>query len=161
MRRNIRRASSVASAAAEGAARAPVSGHVTAAGDPAASVRMAGPLVTDFRVHRSITFDFSRPMDEASVAAALTVDPYAALDLSWSADGRHLTVSPQGSWSPSQIYVVRIGTTARDRTGKAIATPVVVGPSDETRTLIKSGLNEGDEIIIGKTFLKLLVDPIS
>lgn len=112
------------SAAAAGTATAPVSGHVTPSVDPAASVRMAGPLVTDFRVHRSITFDFSKPMDEASVAAALTVDPYAQLDLSWSADGRHLTVSPQGSWAPSQIYALRVGTTARDRTGRSIATPV-------------------------------------
>jgi HlyD family secretion protein len=33
--------------------------------------------------------------------------------------------------------------------GKAVATPVVVGPSDETRTLITTGLSEGDEIIVG------------
>jgi HlyD family secretion protein len=33
--------------------------------------------------------------------------------------------------------------------GKAIATPVVVGPTDETHTLIKSGLDEGAEVIVG------------
>jgi HlyD family secretion protein len=33
--------------------------------------------------------------------------------------------------------------------GKAVATPVVVGPSDETHTLIKSGLDEGAEVIVG------------
>jgi HlyD family secretion protein len=33
--------------------------------------------------------------------------------------------------------------------GKALATPVVVGPTDETHTLIKSGLEEGAEIITG------------
>jgi HlyD family secretion protein len=33
--------------------------------------------------------------------------------------------------------------------GKAIATPVTVGASDETHTLIKAGINEGDPIITG------------
>jgi HlyD family secretion protein len=32
---------------------------------------------------------------------------------------------------------------------KAVATPVVVGPSDETRTLITQGLSEGDVVIAG------------
>ena len=33
--------------------------------------------------------------------------------------------------------------------GKAVVTPVTVGPSDLTRTLIKSGIKEGDVVIIG------------
>jgi HlyD family secretion protein len=33
--------------------------------------------------------------------------------------------------------------------GKAIVTPVLVGPSDVSHTLIKSGVNEGDRIITG------------
>ena len=33
--------------------------------------------------------------------------------------------------------------------GKAVATPVVVGPTDETHTLIKEGLEEGAEVISG------------
>jgi hypothetical protein len=34
--------------------------------------------------------------------------------------------------------------------GKAVATPVVVGPSDETHTLIKQGLDDGAEVIAGR-----------
>jgi HlyD family secretion protein len=33
--------------------------------------------------------------------------------------------------------------------GKAVVTPVTVGPSDDTRTIIKSGLKAGDAIIVG------------
>lgn len=33
--------------------------------------------------------------------------------------------------------------------GKAMATPVIVGPSDLTQTIIKSGLKEGDRVIVG------------
>jgi HlyD family secretion protein len=33
--------------------------------------------------------------------------------------------------------------------GKAVATPVTVGPSDDTDTIIKSGVKEGDPIITG------------
>jgi HlyD family secretion protein len=37
----------------------------------------------------------------------------------------------------------------RIKDGKAVATPVVVGPSDETHTLITQGLSDGDEVIAG------------
>ncbi len=33
--------------------------------------------------------------------------------------------------------------------GKAVCTPVTVGPSDATHTIIKSGLNAGDRVIVG------------
>jgi HlyD family secretion protein len=33
--------------------------------------------------------------------------------------------------------------------GKAVATPVTVGPSDDSQTVIKSGLKEGDPVIVG------------
>ena len=33
--------------------------------------------------------------------------------------------------------------------GKAVATPVTVGASDETHTLVKAGLSEGDPVIVG------------
>lgn len=33
--------------------------------------------------------------------------------------------------------------------GKAVATPVTVGPSDDTHTMIKSGVKSGDRIIVG------------
>ena len=37
----------------------------------------------------------------------------------------------------------------RNVNGKAVVTPVTVGPSDETHTLILSGLKEGDPVIVG------------
>ena len=37
----------------------------------------------------------------------------------------------------------------RLQNGKAVCTPVVVGPSDETHTLIKSGLSAGEAVIVG------------
>jgi hypothetical protein len=33
--------------------------------------------------------------------------------------------------------------------GKAVVTPVTVGPSDVTHTVVKSGLSEGDAVISG------------
>lgn len=33
--------------------------------------------------------------------------------------------------------------------GKAIATPVKIGPSDLTHTIVEAGLNEGDKVIVG------------
>jgi predicted transcriptional regulator len=36
-----------------------------------------------------------------------------------------------------------------DSHGKSVVTPVKVGPSDITHTLVESGLKEGDQVIVG------------
>ncbi|HEY3835047.1 MAG TPA: hypothetical protein VGL72_00675, partial [Bryobacteraceae bacterium] len=37
----------------------------------------------------------------------------------------------------------------REINGKAVVTPVAVGPSDATHTLIRRGLSSGDRVIVG------------
>lgn len=108
------------SLAALNATTPPATAYLTPTIDPGAAVRLAAPLVTDFRVRRAVGFDFATPMDEASVAADLTVDPATPVTLRWSSDGRHLDVGPRPAWAPSQLYAIRIGAAAQDRAGRAL-----------------------------------------
>ena len=71
-----------------------------------------------------VTFDFPRPMDEASVAAAISINPEMPVTLAWLDGGRTLLVSPQGAWAPATYYTVTISASARDTAGVALEGPL-------------------------------------
>ena len=113
-----------------GAAVAIPSGTVGA--PPATQAPLAanalGPAVATGRgLAAALLVDFDAPMDAASVASALTVEPAAEVSLGWSEDGRRLAVEPVGRWRPATYYTVTVGTTARDRDGRALASPLRAG----------------------------------
>ena len=59
-----------------------------------------GPAVrTNVALTTPLTVSFSRPMDRASVAAALAVSPDASVRLAWDATNTTLTVAPSDGWS--------------------------------------------------------------
>lgn len=64
-----------------------------------------------------VAFDFATPMDEASVAAAISIDPETPVTLAWLDGGRTLMVSPQGAWAPETYYTITVGAAARDSAG--------------------------------------------
>ena len=73
-----------------------------------------GPAVETGRgLISPLIVDFDAPMDAASVAGAVSVEPPAEVRLSWSEDGRRLAVEPLDSWRPATIYTVTVGTAAR------------------------------------------------
>jgi len=87
-----------------------------------------GPVVATGRgLASALVVDFDSPMDAASVAAALDVEPAAEVRLNWSADGRRLSVEPVGRWRPTTLYTVTVGTAARDGDGRALAAPMRAG----------------------------------
>jgi hypothetical protein len=63
-------------------------------------------------------------MDASAVAGAFDIEPQANINLRWSDDGRQLAVLPVGTWQPATLYTVTIGTTARDRDGRALDAPL-------------------------------------
>jgi uncharacterized protein YkwD len=70
-----------------------------------------------------VVLDFTSPMDMASVAAALRVEPTTALGLSWNAAGTQLTVHPAATWAAGTYHVLTVGATARDAAGGRLAGP--------------------------------------
>jgi uncharacterized protein YkwD len=87
-----------------------------------------GPVVaTGHGLASALMVDFDAPMDEASVADAVTIDPPAEIRLAWSDEGRRLAVEPVGRWRPATLYTVTVGTAAHDRDGRALGAPLRAG----------------------------------
>ncbi len=70
-----------------------------------------------------VTIGFTTPMDPASVAAALSVEPTTPVDLAWDATGTVLTVSPHGRWSVGTFETVTVRAGALARTGQPLTRP--------------------------------------
>ena len=70
-----------------------------------------------------MTIDFSAPMDEHSVAAALSVDPPAPVALAWDRGDTMLTVRPMTTWQAGTYYTITVGPTALDKGARPIDTP--------------------------------------
>ena len=83
-------------------------------------------------------------IETASYHNVITVPSQAVLGRSIDSLPMNLRNSPEVDQSKTTALVVY-----RLVNGKAVVTPVTVGASDVTRTVIKSGLKEGDPVITG------------
>jgi len=84
---------------------------------------LAGSIEPQHGLREPVRLSFSSGMNPASVQSALSVDPATAVQLSWDAAGRSLTVAPKATWKPGTYYTVTIAASAVDATGQAIAAP--------------------------------------
>ena len=76
-------------------------------------------LATDRRPQFTVTFD--RPMNPASVAAALQISPATELELAWQENS--LTIQPLNPLDPGLNYSFALADTATDMEGIALAAP--------------------------------------
>ena len=67
---------------------------------------------------------FSAPMDAATVAAALRIEPDAGVSLSWDPSVSVLTITPVNHWQPDTLYSVTVDALARAADGGALKAPV-------------------------------------
>jgi len=81
-------------------------------------------VVTGLDLHAGIPIDFSEPMDPTSVAAALSIEPAAAVELHWSSDHRSLTVAPSGHWPAGTYEVLTVQPGALAASGRPMSTVV-------------------------------------
>jgi hypothetical protein len=102
-------------------------GAPSAAQTPLAASALGPAVSTGRSLTAALLVDFDAPMDAASVAAAVTVEPASQVRLAWSADGRRLAVEPANLWRPATLYTVTVGTGASDRDGRALASPLRAG----------------------------------
>ncbi len=67
---------------------------------------------------------FSQAMDRASVAAAVSVTPAAAVALTWDTASTAVTIRPTSTWAPATLYSITVGPAAADSTGHQLGAPV-------------------------------------
>jgi uncharacterized protein YkwD len=102
-------------------------GAPTAKQAPLAATAWGPAVATDRALTAAMIVDFGAPMDAVSVARAVRVSPAADYRLRWSDDRTRLFVEPVGSWRPATYYTITVGTGARDRTGRELASPLRAG----------------------------------
>jgi uncharacterized protein YkwD len=81
-------------------------------------------VATDHALGAPVTLEFSAPMDKTSVAASVAVSPATKVALSWDADGRVLTIRPQGRWASGTYHTVTVDAGALAASGAPMASPV-------------------------------------
>ena len=80
-------------------------------------------VATDRDLHDPVTIEFSTAMAPASVAAAITVDPATAIDLTWDVTGRIVTISPRTMWAAGTFHTITVQAGALATTGQPLARP--------------------------------------
>jgi uncharacterized protein YkwD len=91
---------------------------------PVASAAFGPSLRTDVAPSAGVAISFSRPMDPATVAAALNVSPTASISLEWDTAGTLVTVHPRVAWALDTLYTITVGAIAADRQGHPLGGPM-------------------------------------
>ncbi|MGZ6314574.1 MAG: Ig-like domain-containing protein [Candidatus Limnocylindrales bacterium] len=91
------------------------------------------PLAPQADAHRSesglaldvpFQVQFTKPMNEASVEAALTIQPATEHKLLWDATSQVLSIVPGSHWEPYTDYTIDITNKATDQEGLSLATEI-------------------------------------
>jgi uncharacterized protein YkwD len=85
-------------------------------------------FTTTFSVNRGltepVTIRFSAPMDPASVAASVTVEPATAVNLVWDATVTVMTILPKDHWAVGAFQTVTVRAGALAASGQPLTRPV-------------------------------------
>ena len=109
------------------------------AGLPAAPVAGTGaptfaplaPQAEALRAESNLALDapfrvqFTKPMNESSVEAALSIAPKVDVVLKWDATAQILSLAPNPHWTPQTQYQVAVSSAATDQQGLSISTPIL------------------------------------
>ena len=119
-------------------------------------------IVTGLGLGSAFRIEFSKPMDEASVAASLTVVPDVKLHTEWDAARQTLSLVPDPNWAPDTYYNVDVAGTARDRDGLSLgdATDTSFLTNPATAGKITASTVVGDAIAPTTTFLVTFTAPV-
>ncbi|MGA3056872.1 MAG: Ig-like domain-containing protein, partial [Candidatus Limnocylindrales bacterium] len=91
------------------------------------------PLAPQADAHRSesglaldVPFEvqFTKPMNEASVEAALKIQPSTEHRLQWDVTSQVLSILPSSHWEPYTNYSIDISNSATDQEGLSLATEI-------------------------------------
>ena len=97
--------------------------HPPVTASPVGPAALAGSIEPHHGLREPVRLSFSSPMDAASVASALTVEPSTPVALAWDTAGRALTVAPKVGWKAGTYYTVTISAAAADATGQKLSAP--------------------------------------
>jgi uncharacterized protein YkwD len=119
-------------------------------------------VTTDRELDAPVTLDFSSPMDHASVAAAIEIDPPTEVSLSWDAADRTLSISPVETWTAGTFHTVTVQAGALASNGQPLARPAraVFLTRDATTGSVAATDRTGSRVAIGTAFRVMFARPV-
>jgi uncharacterized protein YkwD len=90
---------------------------------PLTSAEFRTTLAVNQPVGAGVQIEFSTPMDAASVASAIRVDPWSRVELEWNADRTVLTIRPDELWRAGTYHTVTVAPGALAETGRPLTVP--------------------------------------
>jgi hypothetical protein len=153
---------------------------------PATTANPPGPRIdslpalefaTEIRASESpsapVTISFPAPMNEASVAASLSVTPSTAVRLTWDDTSTMLTISPREAWAPATYHTITVAAGALEASGAPTASPAraafltrpaTAATIEASRTVLGEALVESQIIVtferpVDEATLALTIEP--
>ncbi len=80
-------------------------------------------VATNTSVRQPVAIEFTTPMNPASVAASVTVDPPTSVELIWNGARDTLTIEPATTWAPGVYHNISVQAGALAVTGQPLARP--------------------------------------
>lgn len=119
-------------------------------------------IVTDLGLGSAFSIDFSKPMDQASVATSIAVVPDVAYRATWNSTGTKLSLVPDTHWTPDTYYTVDVAATALDRDGIKLGEPADVSflTASVTTGKITASTVIGDSLAPTTTFVITFSGPV-
>jgi len=129
---------------------------------PLAQTAFTTTFSTDRGLSEPVTLAFTTPMDAASVAGAIKVEPAKPVDLSWDATRKILTVTPRGRWSLGTFTTVTVPAGTLAATGQPLARPArsVFLTRDATIASVIPTVSFGTRVGLETTFIVSFTQPV-
>jgi uncharacterized protein YkwD len=90
---------------------------------PLTSAEFRTTLAVNQAPTAAVQIEFSTPMDEASVASAIRVEPWSRVDLTWNADRTVLTIRPAQTWRTDTYHTITVAPGALAASGRPLTAP--------------------------------------
>ncbi len=90
---------------------------------PLTSAEFRTTLAVNQPVGSGVQIEFSTPMDPASVASAIRIDPWSRVELAWNADRSVLTIRPEKVWRTDTYHTVTVAPGALAASGRPLTVP--------------------------------------
>ena len=90
---------------------------------PLTSSKFTATVGVNHAPREGVVVQFTAPMDQASVAAALQIDPPATVEAQWNDTSTQLVLVPTTGSTPGTYYTVTVGAGAMDAQGNALSAP--------------------------------------
>lgn len=92
--------------------------------DPPTPTAVESDATSNVTVDAPYVLEFTRPMNEDSVADSLTIKPAVPVKLVWDSAAQTLSITPAPNWAAFTSYSIQVAGSAMDQSGMQLGTPV-------------------------------------